>query len=281
MKAIPVRSLKEKDPSVSENFIIRGIDNRNDLVRDVHRHDFFFVLAIKKGKGTHVIDFTPHKIQDHSLFFIRPGQVHKIELKAGAIGYIMQFDSNFYAPVDNVSRTLLRRASDRNYCQFTANAFGKLYALLAAIFREYTDKRENYRDVIKASLSIFVVELFRNRRRDAQILHENSYEQKRLDEFQELLEKNFAAHKQPSYYAERLNLSLYQLNGITKTMLGKTCSDVINDHIILEAKRYLLATTDQVNQIAFHLGYDDPSYFIRFFKKHTGQSPDAFRTNLT
>lgn len=281
MKAIPIRSLKESGPSVSENFNIREIQARTDLIRDVHRHDFFFVLAIKNGTGIHVIDFASHKIHDYSVFFIRPGQVHKLQLNAGATGYILQFDSNFYTPVDTIARTLLRRASDRNYCRLKASSFGRLYSVLTTIFREYADKREHYRDVIKASLSIFIIELFRNRRRDTHALSENSYGQKRFDEFQELLETNFAEHKQPSYYAEKLNLSLYQLNGITKSMLGKTSSEVINDHIVLEAKRYLRATTDQVNQIAFHLGYDDPSYFIRFFKKHTGQSPETFRTNLT
>ena len=75
-------------------------------------------------------------------------------------------------------------------------------------------------------------------------------------------------------------MSVYQLNNITKTTLGKTASDVINDHIILEAKRFLLATSEQVNQIAYHLGYEDPSYFIRFFKKHTGYTPEAFRSNF-
>jgi AraC-like DNA-binding protein len=77
-----------------------------------------------------------------------------------------------------------------------------------------------------------------------------------------------------------LNLSNYQLNAITKTTLGKTCSEVIDEYIILESKRNLLATSNQVTQIAFHLGYEDVSYFIRFFKKHTGYSPEAFRNNF-
>jgi AraC-like DNA-binding protein len=74
-----------------------------------------------------------------------------------------------------------------------------------------------------------------------------------------------------------MNLSAYQLNEITKSSIGKTASELINEHIILEAKRYLLATAEQVKEIADHLGYEDPSYFIRFFKKQTGFSPDAFR----
>jgi len=280
MKIIPVRSLKERDPVTPESFLIRDLRAMKDVVRDSHRHDFFFVLALKKGRGSHEIDFVSHTVRDYSIFFIRPGQVHKLQLKAGSIGYIMQFDIDFYAPPDNAARTLLRRAGDRNYCQLTASAFRELFSTLTTIFHEYTEKREGYREVIRASLSIFIIGLVRNRRRRAEIPHENFYEQKRLDEFCELLEINFALQKQPSYYAEKLNLSLYQLNAITKLMLGKTCSVLIQDRIILETKRYLLATTYQISQIAYHLGYDDPSYFIRFFKKHTGQSPEMFRANF-
>ncbi|HNU57802.1 MAG TPA: AraC family transcriptional regulator, partial [Flavobacteriales bacterium] len=69
----------------------------------------------------------------------------------------------------------------------------------------------------------------------------------------------------------------FQRNAIAKAGTGRTCSELITDQLILEAKRYLLATTDQVTQVADRLGYEDPSYFIRFFKKHTGHTPEGFR----
>jgi AraC-like DNA-binding protein len=77
-----------------------------------------------------------------------------------------------------------------------------------------------------------------------------------------------------------MNLSFYQLNEITRTAVGKTASAMIVEYIVLEAKRYLLASPNQVKEIADYLGYEDPSYFIRFFKKQTGLSPDAFRKNF-
>ena len=94
------------------------------------------------------------------------------------------------------------------------------------------------------------------------------------------METNITNNKQVSQYADMLNISTYQLNAITKTSLNKTPSELINEYIILESKRQLLATSNQVNQIADHLGYDDISYFIRFFKKHTEYSPEAFRNNF-
>ena len=77
-----------------------------------------------------------------------------------------------------------------------------------------------------------------------------------------------------------MSISSYQLNDITRNAVGKTASTLINEHILLEAKRHLLATPNQVKEIAGYLGYEDPSYFIRFFKKHTGVSPDVFRRNF-
>ncbi len=96
----------------------------------------------------------------------------------------------------------------------------------------------------------------------------------------ELLEKHIATNKQVANYTDMMNLSPYQLNEITKSSIGKTASEMINEHILLETKRYLLATPNQIKDIADQLGFEDPSYFIRFFKKHTGQSPQEFRNNF-
>ncbi|MBK9402216.1 MAG: helix-turn-helix transcriptional regulator [Bacteroidetes bacterium] len=63
-------------------------------------------------------------------------------------------------------------------------------------------------------------------------------------------------------------------------MPGEELFRGINDEIILEAKRQLLAGSCQVNELAWQMGYEDVSYFIRFFKKHTGYSPEAFRKNF-
>ncbi len=108
---------------------------------------------------------------------------------------------------------------------------------------------------------------------------DNTYGQEKLEQFMELVEKNSSTHKQVSQYTGLLNLSSYQLSSITKTLLAKTPSEIINQQIILEAKRQLLATSKQVGQITYYLGYDDPSYFTRFFKRHTGLSPESFRQN--
>jgi len=106
------------------------------------------------------------------------------------------------------------------------------------------------------------------------------YARERYEELMQALEANIQTEKSPAGYAAMFNLSLYQLNSITKQISGKTISGLITEQILLEAKRHLLGTTAQVKDIAFGLGYEDVSYFVRFFKKHTGHTPDSFRRNL-
>lgn len=285
MKKIPIRQLNSPQQELpsSERFKIRRVEDilhENDLVHDLHRHDFFFILALKKGDGNHEIDFTAYKVVDNSVFFIRPGQVHLLELKAGCTGYIVEFNSEFYHPKDKLSSQRLRKASNKNYCKLEINRFKKLHDILTYIFQEYACKEDGFQDVIKANLDIFFIEFVRQSPNpNGPSINVNPYTQERFEEFLELLDKHITTHKQVSHYTDLLNLSPYQLNEITKSSIGKTASELINEQIILEAKRYLLATPNQIKDIADQVGYEDVSYFIRFFKKHTGLSPESFRRN--
>lgn len=285
MGAIPIREINPtaNEPKISQTFRIRELSSimaGKDMKQDTHRHNFFFVLALKKGAGKHVIDFVPHQVQNNCIFVMRPGQVHQLELTAGSEGYLMEFNMEFYKLNDRGTSHILRKATSANLCAMPEPAFDKLLSILRNIYQEYSDAKDGYNEVIRAQLDIFFIEFVRNRQQNKPSSSgENTYEQERFDEFIQLIETHVASKKQVSDYAEMLNISGYQLSSITKNVMGKTPSEIVTDYIILEAKRYLLATSDQVNQIAWHLGYDDPSYFIRFFKKHTGFSPDAFRSN--
>lgn len=283
MKNIPVRKIKpvQTEENSPDGFSIRSVQNLvngKDLVHDLHRHEYYFILAIETGSGNHKIDFVNYNIDNYSVFTLRPGQVHQLELSADSTGFLMEFTPNFYHPKDANSIQLLNKVSSKNLCNLDKGKLKKLYAVLADILSEYNDKQEGYQEVIKANLGIFFIELLRHRQNTAEAsATATTYGQEQLDRLIQLIEKNLSTDKKVPYYADLLNLSSYQLNSITKSLLGKTCSDIINEQIILEARRYLLATSNQITQIAYHLGYEDVSYFIRFFKKQTGYTPDAFR----
>lgn len=286
MKKIPIRHLssaKQNLPS-DQLFKIRRVEDilhGEDLVHNRHRHDFYFILVLYKAVGNHEVDFISYKVLDNSVFFLRPGQVHELHLKTGSSGFLVEFNREFYHAKDNASDQRLKKASKKTYCQFESTLFNRITSILGSMLHEFTTKEEGYQDIIRSYLDIFFIEFVRqspNSQNNAQVV--SSYTQERFDEFLDLLDKHIIIHKQVSHYTHMMNLSLYQLNEITKSSVGKTASELINEHIILEAKRYLLATPNQVKDIAGHLGYEDTSYFIRFFRKHIGHSPEAFRQNF-
>jgi AraC family transcriptional regulator, transcriptional activator of pobA len=286
MNSIPVRSIRPISDThdLSEAFRIRSVRDLlsgEDMIQDLHRHDFFFLLALKKGRGSHHIDFIPHKVTDHSVFVMRPGQVHALTLKAGCEGFLVELKNGFFHSGDRMSRQLLRTVASKNLCAPGPRAYTKLHDALTNVLREYNNRLEGYQEAIKAHLNIFFIELLRHRRNteklSAGVTH---YAQERLEAFFEVLEAHVRSEKRVSYYADALNLSQFQLNSIARALLGKSAAALIDEYIILESKRLLLATSSQVSQIAYDLGYEDVSYFIRFFRKHTGYTPEAFRKNF-
>jgi AraC-like DNA-binding protein len=268
-----------KEPGLTGSFSIRALDEvlaGMDMVQELHRHDFFYILALKKGTGSHKIDFNTYKVCDASVFIMRPGQVHEITLKSESEGYLLQFNSEFYKPRDEDSKASFRKATKVALHQ--PADFEKIIFILSNILHEFNYRQQQYLGAINAYLDIFFLEL--SRQAKGSVNNGNAYNQDRLDEFLELLEKHVVTHKRASQYARMLNLSLYQLNAITKAALGKSCTTAIQDYILLESKRYLAGTSNQVNQIAYQLGFEDVSYFTRFFKKQTGYSPQSFRKKL-
>lgn len=249
------------------------------MIQPLHRHDFYFVLLIDQGQGEHVIDFQSFDVQNKSLFFLRPGQVHQLTLTRGTSGYLLQFDRAFITQNSQAIKPLLRQV-DQSACALLSNeAHAGLLELMIKMGAEYTSLQRHRDMAIGALVQLFLIELIRiTGQAHPYQQTAASYEQQRLAEFLDLLQEHLPSAHQVNDYAEMMNLSPYQLNRMLKNTLQKTCSEAIREQLLLEAKRYLLATNNQIKDIARLLGFEDTSYFIRFFKKHAHLSPETFRT---
>ena len=95
--------------------------------------------------------------------------------------------------------------------------------------------------------------------------------------FRDLLETNYTNLKSVSDYAQLIFISEKRLGQATTKVLGKSPKEVINDRILLEAKRLLVHTNLSIKEIGQELGFEDPAYFVRYFKKNTKTSPVEFR----
>lgn len=281
---IPVREIKPTDENIqtlSNTFSIRELHpltEKGDIIQALHRHNFYYILIVKTGTGTHHIDFIKYAIGNYTIFFMAPGQVHELHLHKESTGYIIEFTADLFADMLTRIPQLLGRMSTTNYYSFGKEVFSSLYTIIDTIFEEQLLKKGQYLEVIKCNLHLLFIHLQRvSNLKEDYPYHTNNLYKERYEEFTSLITANLCSNRQVSFYAAQLNLTTYQLNTITKTSTGKSASEVINDYFMLEAKRYLLATTLQVNEVAWKLGIEDVSYFIRYFKKRTTYSPENFR----
>ncbi|TCI84875.1 helix-turn-helix domain-containing protein [Tenacibaculum sp. M341] len=283
MKEITVRKITKTQ--FSNNFNILNLSDvlvDKNMEEGLHRHDFFFLLILEQSNGKHHIDFNTYPVTSNSIFLIRPGQVHNLILEQGTKGYLINFDSSFYSSYQTKQKEIFWNVFQKNYYKLNNESFNNILCIAHQIFKEHTVQKFGFEEIIKYNLNILFTELIRHNLENKSYKNAfYSHEQKLLDKFMHLLESQIYYNKQVTKYAEVLNITTYKLNTTTKALLEKTASQLINEQIILEAKRLLLATPNQINEIAFKLGYQDPAYFIRFFKKHTSFTPLIFRQNFT
>ena len=95
--------------------------------------------------------------------------------------------------------------------------------------------------------------------------------------FKGLIEQRYMELKNVSDYAAQLHIKPVLLNEISKQLSGITAGEHIRNRVILEAQRYLFNTDLTAKEIAYKLGFEDPHYFSRFFKKYTNQTPSEFK----
>ena len=108
---------------------------------------------------------------------------------------------------------------------------------------------------------------------------EEQYRQVRA--FAQLVDQQFRTLKMVSVYAEQLSISPNHLNALCRRLLYQTASDVLHARIVAEAQLLLARTENTVATVATALGFNDASYFCRFFKKHVRQTPRTFRKALS
>ena len=242
-----------------------------------HSHDFYLLLYVTQGYGTHTIDLITYELKPGSLFFMTPGQVHSLALDAKAQGFIVFFDPSFYLFRYPGSRLYDYPFFDTTqqpvlYLPGAEEEFGPLFKRM---FAEYASAHENQADVFRSYLHL-CLELAARYYQQAES-HEALYSKQQIRAFGQLLNQHFRSLRTVGAYADLLHLSANHLNAVCRRVLNKTASTLIHERVIMEAQRLLSHSAQSVAQIADDLGFDDASYFSRYFRKYTGLTPEAYR----
>ena len=157
------------------------------IAKELHRHDFLFLMVLEEASGTHQIDFSNYPVEPTSVSIIRPGQVHELTLAQGTKGYAITFDLSFYP--SQSKKESFWEITQSNYRKLETEPFNTILSVSKRIHEEYTHKKFGYEDMIKANLDILFLELYRYDIWQHPIDEKtDQYEQELLQNFMRLLE---------------------------------------------------------------------------------------------
>lgn len=242
-----------------------------------HRHRYFELLFFEKGGGSQLIDFEEYVVQDYSCYIVLPNQIHLLKRNPKSHGFLMQFYSESLS-----SKELLRFLQTRGWNKLSGLVFendkDKFYSykqLLA--FSSNTDEHNNFelerdRHIIQACLfSLF------SKESKAKVLDGS---QSVVHAYLNSVEENFTTQHTVKFHMGAIGIHEKKLMEATKKHLGMTPLKVIHARILLEAKRLLVFDDRSQKEIAYDLGFDNPSSFSVFIKTKTGITVSQLQTEL-
>ena len=258
-----------------------------DSARLPHRHNYYEIFIFYKGGGKHYIDFNTLDIDDYSMHFISPGQVHLIRRAVGCSGYVITFPEELF--VSDADKTVLLGISLYNnqlkspIVNCTIQELGIIKQHIQYLVKECQEPGLMSLELIKMHLNIILINSnrwFLANKENREALTQSIGTNPIVQQFKTLVDNNYLTISEVSEYAGLLSVSSGYLNDAVKKATGFTASWHIHHRILLEAKRLLYHGSHSVKEISFMLNFEDPTYFGRFFKKHTGQTPGDFRVSI-
>jgi AraC-like DNA-binding protein len=282
---LPIFRIESFGESVrSLHFDFAPLEQRMTLLPYPHRHDFYHAVWVTNGSGTHIIDDQQFEVRPHALYFMSPGQVHDFRLSDDAKGYSISFSAEFFSLQLENKKVLdempFFRVDNAVACLYLESTqVSTLRPVIEEMAAEHQAAQVGYLDVLRSYLAIFLMKACRfvEPASSSEPVVRNLMVARR---FKALLEEHFQTVSEPTEYARMLRVTERALNDATRRVLGATANKLIRDRLMLEAKRLLLHSETPVSQIADQLSFEDPAYFSRCFKKHTGRSPIEYRQAL-
>jgi AraC-like DNA-binding protein len=249
-----------------------------------HRLGFYEVVLVTRGRGTLQLDDTAIDIAPRRAAVTGPGEVRRWRLADSTLdGFIVFFEAAFVNEFFREARFIERMplmASEpgRRSLQVSRRPFDALAGIAADMCGEVRAQRTDCEHALRAQTYRLLVALQRMAApalaaRPACALRPRPISAR----FDEALEARYATHDRVEDYAQLLGVSSRHLNTCVREASGVTARETIGRRRYLEACRLLLHTGRSVAAISDSLGFSEPSWFIRFFKRRSGITPGAFR----
>ncbi|MFN3457613.1 MAG: helix-turn-helix domain-containing protein [Novosphingobium sp.] len=237
----------------------------------VHRHDHFVqVLLVEEGHAAVTLDTVTTGLEGPARVIVPAAAVHGFRFRQGTRGFVLTLSTDFSTRAAGPADLLLAALARGGAAPLGPEAATRAFWLA----REMLGLQEEWQQQDPLFLAL-AESLIRTIAREVGETDPQSRADQRLDRFRQLVELHYRQHRDLDFYAGALGLTRRTLSRLTAARLGCSPMDLIHRRLALEAHRLLRYTNATAAQVAAELGFEDPSYFSRFYQRVTGRRPSA------
>nr|WP_297457912.1 helix-turn-helix domain-containing protein [uncultured Halomonas sp.] len=245
-----------------------------------HRHvDLVHLLHIREGQVELQLEGTERRLAGPLLIVVPAMAIHGFRFSRDIDGHVISLAKPL---ATHLIERLERQGEVLNHAahyplagQDEASIMASLVAQIDAEYRRPAEGRDALLHALIQALCVRVARRAQRRRPIPARRHDKG--QAHLQRFQTLIDAHYAEQPTIEALASQLGMTSAHLNTLCRRLAGRSALQLLHERLLLEAKRQLTYTNMTISQVADTLGFSEPAYFTRFFKRHTGDSPKAFR----
>jgi len=275
----------KKSTQQSEHFEIVSLSNffetrPKKLIESPYRLNFYTMMYILEGKGSHFIDFKEYHYKAGDVIILRKNQVHSYKVNKNVKGLVIHINEPFLydlGPIDQETFTrVFDQASLSPIIKMDTSLTAPNRQLLEMIYQESNQTEVDSPNLLRSLFISFIHTLVRE-----MDIKEHTYSKREFslfNEYQHLVEKHYLNQYKLEFYEQQLGVSKKTINQVTRHVVDMSAKEFINQRVVLEIKRLLVSSELLIYEISDQLGFDEPANMTNFFKKYTDLSPREFRS---
>lgn len=257
------------------------VSKHRQTITNPHRAEFYHIFWVQKGRADYLIDFEPVRVKAGSFLFVNKNRVQAIDNSSKHDGKLLLFTDSFFHKTEE----------DANYLH-SSILFNDLLDIPIINVQASSSLQTNFNAIeleLKKDNDPYHYDLLHNLLHNLLLLAERERKKQGFKEitkgadldytvlFRELLSVQFKTLKSVGGYAAKMNVSEKRLTNATTKTMGKSPKTIIDERVMLEAKRLLIHTNLSIKEVGYDLGFEEPTNFIKYFRKHTEKTPIEFR----
>lgn len=260
------------------------------------------ILICRKGKARQNVNYKDWELYEGAVITLFPNDVVELKVDGDCKSpetengdcKSPQTANNFQAEILKYNPSLLREASlqleqtvysslRKDRCRQDTPVVTNIINGMFSLLKVYFDQSECtcISQLVLCQLKAFFIGFHEYLQRNPQYRPDEvkSYRVRELfNRFMMLLERDYKISRDVNYYAAQMNISSKYLTNIVNQVTGHTPKTIIDQYVILQLKLHLKRTTQSIKEMAWEFHFADVSFFCRYFKKHTGLTPQQIRS---